>query len=86
MGQNDDFNIDRAFDGILGSRLYALQLEYFDCIMELQSKSEISQLITNNIYKLPIADQIEILKSQLNQCALYERIAKKHGIFPKSED
>jgi len=79
MGNNDgDIEIDRAFDGILGSRLYALQLEYFDCIMDLQKKTDTAQLVITNIFKLPIDEQLAIIKAQITVSNLCEGIAKKH--------
>ena len=86
LGKNNEFNIDRAFDGILGSKLYAMQIEYFDCIMEIQKKSEVSQLVINNVYKLPIGEQIELLKAQLVVSAICERLAVKHGVISNPEE
>ena len=86
LGKNDEFSIDRAFDGILGSKLYSMQIEYFDCIMEVQKKSEVSQLVVNNFYKFPIGEQIELLKAQLVVSAICEKLAIKHGIIPDPEE
>lgn len=75
----ENIEVDRLFDGLLGSKLYAMQLEYFDCINKIEERREMSNYVCKNIFKLPLGDQLRIMKKAIELSDIYEEILNKHG-------